>query len=96
MYADILNWIYLILCFAVIPVYAYLGYKLKRNIIISILRGLAALFIIPLIVLAIAYTAPPSKGVKVWPILTLIGPVLSLSLAAFEAYKNGLFSKRTA
>jgi len=82
---------------AVIPIYLYLGYRLKENMLRWGFMGFGAMVILPLLCLPVLYYGgSPRTMLMFWSLVQAVSPVFALSIAGFIAYKKRLFNKSLA
>jgi len=79
----------------IILAYAYMGYKLNKNVILWGLMGLGILLGPMLLVgLMLALSPIPGFGLSVWPLASIIGPLASVIIISVIAYKNNAVFKK--
>lgn len=86
--------IFSLLLIATIPVYIYIGYRLKENILLWGIMGLGFL-LLPSIVCLLALYLFNVRFFLItrWPLVQCLSPVFALLVAGFMAYKKGLLTK---
>lgn len=96
MISFVISGIHVLLLIATIPVYVYLGYKLKENMLLWGIKGLWILFLPSIICLAPAYLFHITFFLTLtrWPLIQFMSPIFALAVAAYIAYKRGLLRKQ--
>jgi hypothetical protein len=87
----------IILPLAMVLVYSYLGYKLNKNFILWGLMGLGILIApLLLVVLATRLSTNPGFMLGFWPIASITGPLISIVVIGWVAFKNSAVFKKSS
>ena|ERR1700739_608540 len=80
---------------AIVILYGFLGYRLKKNFILWGFMGLGIL-IGPVLLVMLANLIFPDRlpMPSFWPLASLAGPLFSLAIAGIIAYRNNAAFKR--
>jgi hypothetical protein len=98
MISFVISGIHVLLLIATIPVYVYLGSKLKESRLRWGIMGFGVLVFPSTICLAPAYLFHITFFLTFayWPWVQLMSPVFALAIAGYIAYKKGLLKKAVA
>ncbi|MFD2873416.1 hypothetical protein ACFS5N_13105 [Mucilaginibacter ximonensis] len=80
-------------------VYMYIGKNLNQSVLAWAFLAVGALFFLPLISCPVLYwgkNIKPAFMLAFWSAIQALSPIFALGLAAYLAYKKGLFTKATA